>query len=151
MFENVSKRKRLPSYIEKRLFILFKFSKTKSLIYSLKNDIKQNYVFVEVYNLEFRGNILSRNRNENTECNYKVKKKSKFGDPSRGQPESFYTICVGEGATPFPGLSHFTFELYLIMPSVKQGSIKYHFLSLVWHDLGWMQFNINIKKNLVST
>ena len=37
---------------------------------------------------------------------------------------------VGEGATPFPGLLHFTLDPYLIMLSVKQGSIKYHFLSM---------------------
>ena len=35
-------------------------------------------------------------------------------------------VCVG-GATPFQGLTHFTLDPYLIMPSVKQGSIKYHF------------------------
>ena len=40
---------------------------------------------------------------------------------------------VGEGATPFPGLLHFTLDPYLIMLSVKQGGIKYHFLSL-WYD-----------------
>ena len=40
---------------------------------------------------------------------------------------------VGEGATPFPGLLHFTLDLYLIMMSVKQGGIKYHFWSL-WYD-----------------
>ena len=43
---------------------------------------------------------------------------------------------VGEGVTPFLGLLHFTFDLYLIMQSVKQGGIKYHFLSL-WYDLNW--------------
>ena len=43
---------------------------------------------------------------------------------------------VREGATPFPGLLHFTFDPYLIMLSVKQGSIKYHFLSL-WYDSTW--------------
>ena len=44
---------------------------------------------------------------------------------------------VGEGATPFPGLLHFTLDTYLILLSVKQGGIKYHFLkSLVWRDLG---------------
>ena len=37
---------------------------------------------------------------------------------------------VGEGATPFPGLFHFTFDAYLTMLSVKQGGVKYHFLSL---------------------
>ena len=34
--------------------------------------------------------------------------------------------CKG-GATPFPGLLHFTLDTYLILPSVKQGCIKYHF------------------------
>ena len=50
-----------------------------------------------------------------------VKKKSKVSDHSRGWPEgslfdSYYR--VGEGATPFPGLLHFTLEPYLIMLSV---------------------------------
>ena len=34
---------------------------------------------------------------------------------------------IGEGATPFPGLLHFTLDPCLIMLSVKQGGIKYHF------------------------
>ena len=64
-------------------------------------------------------------------------KKSKVGDPSRGWPEgslfdSLLHQGVGEGATPFPGLIHFTLDPYLIMLSVKQGGIKYHFLSL-WY------------------
>ena len=68
-------------------------------------------------------------------------KKSKVGDHSRGWPEgslfdSLLHQGVGEGATPFPGLLHFTLDPYLIMPSVKQGGIKYHFLSL-WYDSTW--------------
>ena len=35
---------------------------------------------------------------------------------------------------PFPGLFHFTLDLYLILLSVKQGGIKYHFWSF-WYDL----------------
>ena len=31
---------------------------------------------------------------------------------------------VGEGATPFPGLLHFTLDPYLIVLSVKQGGIN---------------------------
>ena len=42
----------------------------------------------------------------------------------------------GEGATPFPGLLHFTLDTYLILLRVKQGGIKYHFLSL-WYDVTW--------------
>ena len=37
---------------------------------------------------------------------------------------------VVESANPFPGLLHFILGLYLIMLRVKQGGIKYHFLSL---------------------
>ena len=37
------------------------------------------------------------------------------------------TQSVGEGATPFPGLVHFTLDPYIIMLSIKQGGIKYHF------------------------
>ena len=37
------------------------------------------------------------------------------------------TVDVGEGATPFSGLLHFTLDTYLILLSVKQGGIKYHF------------------------
>ena len=34
---------------------------------------------------------------------------------------------VGEGASPFPGLLLFTFDPNLILLSIKQESIKYHF------------------------
>ena len=66
---------------------------------------------------------------------------SKVGDHSREWPEgslfdSLLHQGVGEGATPFPGLLHFTLDPYLIMLSVKQGGIKYHFLSL-WYDSTW--------------
>ena len=36
-------------------------------------------------------------------------------------------FSIGEGATPFSGLLHFTLDSYLILLSVKQGGIKYHF------------------------
>ena len=39
---------------------------------------------------------------------------------------------VGEGAIPFPWLLHFTLDPYLILRSVKQGAIKYHFLSFLY-------------------
>ena len=41
--------------------------------------------------------------------------------------DSCHTKVLGEGATPFSGLLHFT---------LKQGSIKYHFLCL-WYDSNW--------------
>ena len=43
---------------------------------------------------------------------------------------------VEEGATPFPGLLHFTLDTYLILLSVKEVGIKYHFKSL-WYDTTW--------------
>ena len=66
---------------------------------------------------------------------------SKVGDRSRGLPQrslfnSYYNRGIGEGATLFPGLLHFTLEMHPIMLSVKQGGIKYHFLSL-WYDSTW--------------
>ena len=45
-------------------------------------------------------------------------------------------MILVEGTTPFPGLYHFTLDTYLIMLSVKQGGIKYHFSS-PWYDLTW--------------
>ena len=40
------------------------------------------------------------------------------------------------GHYSFPWIAPFTLDPYLIMLSVKQGGIKYHFLSL-WYDLTW--------------
>ena len=55
----------------------------------------------------------------------------------KGDPKVLFSIAItlrcGEGTTPFPGLLHFTLDPYLIMLSVKQSSMKYHFLSL-WYD-----------------
>ena len=49
-----------------------------------------------------------------------------------GVPNAPFSIAptplgVREGAIPFPGLLDFTLDPYLIMLSVKQGGIKYHF------------------------
>ncbi len=57
-----------------------------------------------------------------------------------GDPKAPFSIattprCRG-GRYSFPGLFNFTLDLYLIMLSVKQGGIKYHFLSL-WYDSTW--------------
>ena len=43
---------------------------------------------------------------------------------------------VEEGATPLAGLLYFTLDPYLILLSVKQGDIKYHFMSL-WYESTW--------------
>ena len=54
-----------------------------------------------------------------------------------GDPKLPFSIATTprcrEGATPFPGLLHFTLDPYLIVLSVQQGGIKFHFLSL-WYD-----------------
>ena len=57
---------------------------------------------------------------------YKI---SKVGDPKATFSLAITPRCW-EGATPFSGLFHFTLELDLIMLSVKQGGIEYHFMSL---------------------
>ena len=63
--------------------------------------------------------------------------KSKLATIVEGNPKAPFLIattprCKG-GRYFFPGLLYFTLDLYLIMLSVKQGDIKYHFLSL-WYD-----------------
>ena len=62
---------------------------------------------------------------------------SKVGDHSRGWHEGFLFNSfqgVGEGATPFPWLLHFTLDPCLIMLSVKQGGTNYNFwvFSMTW-------------------
>ena len=64
------------------------------------------------------------------------KVKSKVGDLNRGWLEFILEVMrygnfsTGEGATLFPGSLHFIVDPYLIMLSVKQGGIKFHFWSL---------------------
>ena len=58
-----------------------------------------------------------------------IKRKNKWVDEDIDsfQFGSFINSLRQKGATPFPGLLHFTLDPYLIMVSVKQGGIKYHF------------------------
>ena len=49
----------------------------------------------------------------------------------------FLIATIGESATLFPGLLHFTLDPYHILLNVKQGGIKYYFLSLWWYDSTW--------------
>ena len=46
-----------------------------------------------------------------------------------GDQKAPFSIAITPrgGAIPFPGLLHFTLDLYLIMLSVKQRGMKYHF------------------------
>ena len=64
-----------------------------------------------------------------------IYKKVKLATRVEGNPKLLHQ-GVGESATPFPGLLHFSLDPYLIMLSVKQGGIKYHFLRL-WYDSIW--------------
>ena len=61
-------------------------------------------------------------------------------EPMSPGPKAPFSIATTprcrDGATLFPGLFHFILDPYLIMLSVKQEGIKYHFLSL-WYDLTW--------------
>ena len=77
---------------------------------------------------------------ENKQNNMFIYFSSKVGDRSGRWPESsifasYYTKVLRR-IYSFPGLLHFTLDPYLIMLSIKQGSIKYHFLSL-WYDSTW--------------
>ena len=58
-----------------------------------------------------------------------IEKVSKVGNRSRERPKGslLQHRREGEGATSFPGLLHYTLDTYLILLSVKQGGIKYHF------------------------
>ena len=64
---------------------------------------------------------------------FKVVSKVKLAIIVEGNPKAPFSIattprCRG-GCYSFPGLLYFTLDPYLIMLSVKQGGIKYHFLS----------------------
>ena len=68
---------------------------------------------------------------------YGYKKYVKLATEVEGNPRASFSIATTprcrRGATSFPGLHHFTLDMYLIMLSVKQGGVKNHFLSL-WYD-----------------
>ena len=60
-------------------------------------------------------------------CVCKVKLATKVEGDSK---VPFSLAGIREGATPFPGLFHFTLDTFLLMLSVKHGGIKYRFWSL---------------------
>ena len=71
-------------------------------------------------------------QSDNTTYIY-IKYKVKLATIVEGNPKVPFSIattprCRG-GRYSFPGLLYFTLDPYLIMLSVKQGGIKYHFLS----------------------
>ena len=57
--------------------------------------------------------------------------KVKLATVDEGNPKAPFSIATTsrwrEGATSFPWLLHFALNTYLILLSVKQGGIKYHF------------------------
>ena len=63
--------------------------------------------------------------------------KVKLATIVEGNPKALFSIAITRrcrgGRYSFPGLLYFTLDPYLIMLSVKQGGIKYHFLSL-WYE-----------------
>ena len=66
-----------------------------------------------------------------------IKVKLKLATVVEGDPKPPFSIPTTpryrEGRFSFPVLLHLNLDPYLIMLSVKQGGIKYHFLSL-WYD-----------------
>ena len=72
------------------------------------------------------------------DMNLPVSKVKELATLVKGDPKAPFLIATTprcrEDATPFLGLLHFTLDSYLIMLSVKQGGIKYHFLSLWYED-----------------
>ena len=75
-------------------------------------------IFVYIYIYIYR----EREREVSTET-------LKLATAVEGDPKAPFSVATtpGEGATPFPGLLHFTLDTYLILLSVKKGDIKYHF------------------------
>ena len=65
---------------------------------------------------------------------YCIKVKVKLATLVEGDPKAPFS--VGEDATPFRRLLYFTLDPDRILLNVKQGGIKYHFLSL-WYDSTW--------------
>ena len=63
--------------------------------------------------------------------------KVKLATIDEDNPKAPFSIATTSrlkvGRNPFLGLLHFILDPYLIMLSVKQGVIKYHFFSL-WYD-----------------
>ena len=70
-----------------------------------------------------------------------------------GDPKAPFQLLlhqgVGEGATPFFGLLHFTLDTYLIMLSIKQGGIKYHFFQVF--GMTWLGIEPRSPVPLVNT
>ena len=81
----------------------------------------------------------------NISTNFRIYKWSIIYSSSRttvveGDPKAPFSIattlkCRGRGYS-FPWIAPLNLDQYLIMLSVKQVGVKYHFLSL-WHDLAW--------------
>ena len=68
---------------------------------------------------------------------YDKVKLATFVEGNQKAPFSIATTSRRRGGRySFPGLLHFTLDPYLIMLSIKQDSIKYHFLSL-WYGSTW--------------
>ena len=85
-------------------------------------------------------NINNSNNNSYNNNDYDNYKKKKLTTVVEGDPNAPFSIATTPkhkgGRYSFPGLLHFTLDTYLILLSVKQGSINYHFQSL-WYDATW--------------
>ena len=93
-----------------------------------QNESQRMYKPVNV-GLRYR---IVRNTKVSLHTNTSRKVKSKLATIVEGDPKAPYSIattlrCRGGRYSILPGLLHFTLEPYLIMLSVKQGGIKFHF------------------------
>ena len=59
-------------------------------------------------------------------------------------------VTAGKGATPLPGLLHFTLDPYLIMLSVKQGDINYPFFFFYFFYYYYIWLNLGLNPGLLN-
>ena len=90
--------------------------------------------------INYHSSKLSLSNYERDFCTFYYQPNKKLATIVEGNSKAPFSIattlmCRG-GRYSFPGLLYFTLDPYLIMLSVKQGGIKYHFLSL-WYDPTW--------------
>ena len=99
--------------------------------HSVETWKEENDKFSPSRNGEHRADFSLKNRFICVKTEFSKRKKNYRYKCSRRRPEGFlFNWDVGKGVTPFPGLTHFTLDTYLIMLNVKQ-DIKYYFLRLL--------------------
>ena len=89
-------------------------------------------------NIKYQNKLITDKMQNIKQIRFKIS--SKLATVVEGEQKAPFSIATTprcrEGATPFPGLLHFTLDTYLILLRVKQGGIKYHFKGR-WYDETW--------------